>query len=158
MMLCVGLSVRPIQSRHYIVWETSGEKVCLANSSLSFLPSITTPPLSTKNSNYLFLAVRPSLLGYCLLFVFCCQAPTSDLFPLVCFGILLYRQCSPLCLQKNCICTPLCVCARAVYQILSIQLPPCALILSFVGLTVNFPLENAFCEVQIDEMYCLASV
>lgn len=49
-------------------------------------------------------------------------------------------------------------CARAVYQILSIQLPPCALILSFVGLTVNFPLENAFCEVQIDEMYCLASV
>lgn len=89
-MLCVGLSVRPIQSRHYIVWETSGEKVCLANSSLSFLPSITTPPLSTKNSNYLFLAVRPSLLGYRLLFVFCCQAPTSDLFPLVCFGILLY--------------------------------------------------------------------
>lgn len=111
-----------------------------------------------SNSNYLFLAVRPSLLDYRLLFVFCCQAPTSDLFPLVCFGILLYRQCSPLCLQKNCICTPLCVCARAVYQILSIQLPPCALILSFVGLTVNFPLENAFCEVQIDEMYCLASV
>lgn len=141
-----------------ILWETSREKVCLTNSSLSFLSNISTPLLSAKNSNYLFLAVRPSLLGCRLLFVFGCQVPKSDLFPLVCYGILLYRQCSPLCLQKNCICTPLYVCVRAVYQILSIQLPPCALILSFVGLTVNSPLENAFCEVQIDEMYCLASV
>lgn len=158
MMLYVGLSVRPIQSRHYTVWETSREKVCLANSSLSFLSNVSTPLLSTKNSSYLFLAVRPLLLGCCLFFVFGCQAPKSDLCSLVCFGILLHRQCFLLCLQKNCICTPLYVCARTVYQILSIQFPPCALILSFVGLTVNFPLENAFCEVQIDEMYCLTSV
>lgn len=59
---------------------------------------------------------------------------------------------------KNDSSTPLHVCAKAAYQLLSSQAAPllhlCALILSSAGLTVNFPLAYVFWEVQMDEIYC----